>query len=113
MLTFWVPGRPVGKERPRYSRRSRSFYTPHQTHAYERLVAMRYLSARDRGQMHGSPPWIGIIVYHSTDVHADCDNIFKAVADAIASARNESDKKYTGAFVLQPSKQDGVAVTVI
>lgn len=37
-----VPGEPVGKERPRYSSKSGTMYTPSTTLRYEKLVAMIY-----------------------------------------------------------------------
>lgn len=37
-----VPGEPVGKERPRYSAKSGTIYTPSTTLRYEKLVAMIY-----------------------------------------------------------------------
>ena len=38
-LTFFVPGVPKGKGRPRFSRQSGRAYTPAQTAAYESTVA--------------------------------------------------------------------------
>lgn len=40
-ITIVVPGKPVPKGRARYSRKSKSFYTPANTVMYERLVGMK------------------------------------------------------------------------
>jgi Holliday junction resolvase RusA-like endonuclease len=40
MTTFVIPGRPFGKQRPRFSRKSGRAFTPAETVSYERTVAM-------------------------------------------------------------------------
>ena len=46
-IAFTVPGKPVGKQRPRFSRRGTAVrtYTPRQTAEYERLVKESYIAA--------------------------------------------------------------------
>ena len=46
-ITFTVPGKPVGKQRPRFSRQGTAVrtYTPRQTAEYERLVRVSYIAA--------------------------------------------------------------------
>ena len=46
-IAFTVPGKPVGKQRPRFSRRGTAVrtYTPRQTAEYERLVRVSYIAA--------------------------------------------------------------------
>lgn len=46
-IAFTVPGKPVGKQRPRFSRRGTAVrtYTPRQTTEYERLVKESYIAA--------------------------------------------------------------------
>nr|DAE17478.1 MAG TPA: Endodeoxyribonuclease RusA [Siphoviridae sp. ctoRD1] len=39
---FMVPGKPQGKGRPRFSRKSGTAYTPSKTRDYERLIASRF-----------------------------------------------------------------------
>ena len=41
-VTFTVPGKPVGKQRPRFSRRSGRTYTPEKTVNYETLARLSY-----------------------------------------------------------------------
>ena len=41
-VTFTVPGSPVGKQRPRFSRKSGRTYTPEKTVNYETLVRLSY-----------------------------------------------------------------------
>ena len=48
-LTFTIPGKPRGKQRPRFSRRSGATYTPTETTEYEELVGRCYRAAG--GQM--------------------------------------------------------------
>ena len=37
-----IPGEPKGKERPRYSSKSKTVYTPAKTENYEKLIADTY-----------------------------------------------------------------------
>lgn len=48
-VTFTIPGKPRGKQRPRFSRRSGATYTPTETTEYEELVGRCYQAAG--GQM--------------------------------------------------------------
>jgi len=41
-IYFIVPGKPVGKARPRYSRRSKAFYTPPETASFENLIKLSF-----------------------------------------------------------------------
>lgn len=41
-MIFTIPGEPQGKKRPRYSRRSRTMYTPSETVNYEGIVKTMY-----------------------------------------------------------------------
>lgn len=41
-ISFTVPGSPVGKQRPRFSRKSGRTYTPEKTVNYETLVRLSY-----------------------------------------------------------------------
>ena len=112
MMTFWVEGRPVGKERPRMGRGGH-FYTPKRTHDYEALVASCYRKAVAAGLHHASPPWVGLVIYHRTKVHPDGDNVIKSVLDAIAHEREENDRDYEGGWTFEPGDRDGVAITII
>ena len=40
-----IPGEPKGKERPRYSSKSKTVYTPAKTENYEKLIADTYKAA--------------------------------------------------------------------
>nr|DAQ91529.1 MAG TPA: Endodeoxyribonuclease RusA [Caudoviricetes sp.] len=46
-IAFTVPGKPLGKQRPRFSRQGTAVrtYTPRQTAEYERLVKESYIAA--------------------------------------------------------------------
>ncbi len=41
-VTFFVPGKPKGKERPRENKITRQFYTPSKTKGYENLIKAYY-----------------------------------------------------------------------
>ena len=54
-IEFVVYGKPQGKQRPRFSRRSNSVYTPKNTQAYERQIAKAYRAAAN-GLSFGDKP---------------------------------------------------------
>ena len=111
-MTFWVPGRPVGKERPRMTRFGH-VYTPKKTADYEFLIGQLYRVAA-RKLSHGSPPWIGLVIRHRGKVHPDGDNVVKCYLDAIAKERGENDREYTGGWVFQPTTgEPGVVCTIV
>src|SRR5690606_2778268 len=55
-VSFTVPGRPVGKGRPRFNRRTGAAYTPAATASYENWVKVRAVEA-----MHGHAPFAGAV----------------------------------------------------
>nr|DAH41704.1 MAG TPA: Endodeoxyribonuclease RusA [Caudoviricetes sp.] len=46
---FLIPGKPQGKERPRFNADTRTTYTPPRTKEYKRTVKYSYLSAYPAG----------------------------------------------------------------
>lgn len=104
-VSFTVPGPPVGKGRPRFSEQSGRVrtYTPEETARYERAVRAAYRqSCGDAFFARGTPVIAGIIAFfpipkrekkaerermRTSLVYApkkpDCDNIAKAILDAL------------------------------
>ena len=100
---FVVQGEPKGKERPRYSSKSRTMYTPTATKNYEKLIAITYKAKYgSRSFEQGEPLKISIWAFFgipASDSAAkamdkirgkirptkkpDWDNIGKIVADAL------------------------------
>ena len=80
-ISFNVPGRPIGKERPRFNRKTGRAYTPMQTRGYETEVA--YSCLQWQGTFTG-PVRMSLWIY--TKGKADIDNIEKSVLDGIQQA---------------------------
>ena len=98
-----IPGEPRGKERPRYSNKSKTMYTPTETKNYEKLIAITYKAAYGNLRFSkGEPLEICIWAYFSIPASdststrlkklreiirptkkPDWDNIGKIVADAL------------------------------
>lgn len=115
--TFTVPGEPVGKARPRVTRRGIT-YTPSKTRDYERLVELCY-----RSKVHRALPLKGPVALSVEAVFAvprslskaerarresgeeapqkkpDADNILKACSDALNGIAYEDDKQICRAVV--------------
>lgn len=99
---FVIPGEPVGKGRPRFSRNGHA-YTPEATAAYENLVKLEYERQVDcEPYEKGIPLVMTINAMYSIPASAgkkqrqlmlagaifptkkpDCDNIIKIIADAL------------------------------
>ena len=76
--TFFVPGRPVPKGRPRVT--TRGTYTPKRTRAYERDVGLCALAAGVR-PLSGR---VGLkVTFRVRDARADLDNLGKAILDGL------------------------------
>lgn len=94
-LTFTVPGPPVPKARPRVSKRGG--YTPSETCAYERLVGIHALAARQR--LHD--PWprdarayaVTIRIFEPPKARGDLDNYVKSLADGMQSVLYGTDRR--------------------
>lgn len=115
--SFTVPGEPVGKARPRVTKRGIT-YTPRKTAEYERLVRLCYVS-----KGHCALPMKGPIAMSVEAVFSvprsltkaerarrengdalpqkkpDADNILKACADALNGLAYEDDKQICKAVV--------------
>lgn len=85
-----VPGKPVGKERPRFSKSGRAFTAP-KTREFESLVArlgaeVIHIPFRDRGII------VTVECYFSSKVHSDVDNVIKAAMDGLNGVAYTDDR---------------------
>jgi crossover junction endodeoxyribonuclease RusA len=83
-LTFSIPGRPQGKQRPRLGKGGR-VYTPAPTRRYEQSVGAAFLVAakgRNRATYAG-PIELHITCTFSDHRRRDLDNVIKCVADGL------------------------------
>jgi Holliday junction resolvase RusA-like endonuclease len=81
MTTFEIPGAPVAKERPRYSRKTNTWYTPQRTKDYETHVAQCAMVAGlklERGEHYSVE-----IDFHLSTRRFDLDNAVKSILDGL------------------------------
>ena len=97
-ITFIVEGRPVGKQRPRFSRKGR-VYTPAKSKNYEKLVAVRGRAAMQKALRNGgwpAPPFaVEIGIVWQDDRRPDVDNVAKAILDGLNGIAWQDDKQVT------------------
>ena len=112
-----IPGEPKGKERPRYSSKSKTVYTPAKTENYEKLIADTYKAENGNLKfLAGEPLEMRILAYigiPASDTASsrlkklrketrptkkpDWDNIGKIVADALNGVAYHDDAQVVDA----------------
>lgn len=107
-IEFVVYGNPQGKQRPRFSKRSSSIYTPAKTRSYERQIAKAYTTAAN-GYSFGDKPveiWITAVMPKAKTsrkkyptIKPDIDNIQKAVFDGLNGIAYNDDKQILAAVI--------------
>lgn len=128
MVTFFVPGKPQGKGRPRFGKYA--VYTPKATTDYEKLVATCY-----RGDMLSGPLTCEITAVfeipksytkaQKKDIESgvlqptkkpDADNIAKIVMDALNGVAYEDDKQVVSLEIYKvyagPEEQQGMWIKI-
>lgn len=123
--SFTVPGEPVGKARPRVTKRGVA-YTPRKTKDYERLVRLCYVSKVHRALPLKGPVSLSVEAVfgvprsiskaeqklrHNGEIapekKPDADNILKACADALNGLAYEDDKQICMAAVTKRYCREG------
>ncbi len=132
-ITFFVPGEPRGKGRPRFSKATGAAYTDSETRAYERKIATYYRNAI-QGFRFPDTAFLNVSIYayfpipksaSKADKAAieagaippsrkpDIDNIIKAVLDGLNGVAYKDDARVayiTGAKLY--SSEPGVSVSI-
>lgn len=129
---FYVCGKPQGKARPRFSRKSGTVYTPTQTKKYEEFIAMKYRLAH--GEKRKSFVFVDIMAIFPIPKSwskrdrkeaargaifpgkPDVDNIIKVVLDALNGVAYDDDKQVIAVACQKGYQKDdekpGLYVTV-
>lgn len=111
-MDFIVDGKPQGKQRPRFSRLSRTVYTPAKTAKYEKQIAKAYTDSGGRCIPADCYVSVNVSAFfpvpksYSKKKREDClerrlrpdkkpdmDNILKVVLDGLNRAAYEDDKQ--------------------
>lgn len=115
---FLIPGKPKGKDRPRFNTTTKAVHTTSATRAYEQTVRWSYISATSaENRMHTGQCRVEIEAVFSiptswkvaqkqqarngeiTPGKPDCDNIAKAVLDALNGIAYKDDAQVTELIV--------------
>lgn len=111
-MDFLVYGKPIGKQRPRFSRSSHSVYTPDKTVQYERKIGEAYTAAGGKCIPADCYVCVSVSVFFPIpksyskgkrkacidgdirpDKKPDIDNVLKVVLDALNSLAYDDDKQ--------------------
>ena len=116
-MDFIFYGKPQGKQRPRFSRKSRTVYTPKKTEAYEKGIAKAFTDAG--GECFPNGCYVSVTVHAFFDIpksyakgkrlackhnvnrpdkKPDVDNILKSVLDALNGVAYVDDKQVVEAI---------------
>lgn len=110
---FEIHEKAVGKERPRYSAKTHRMYTPTRTSTFEEKVKVAFLSKYNIQTELSEKPFRAVInvcykpskslskkkqqdlLYRECTKRPDCDNIAKAILDALNGLAYKDDKQIT------------------
>lgn len=116
MISFFVPGKPVGKQRPRFG--NGKIYTPKQTKDYETLIGNLALQARLKAGKY-SPSlkkmYLHIKIHMQKETRCDLDNVLKSIQDGMNKIIYQDDKQIRqGSFCeeINIDNDEGVVVLV-
>ena len=119
VTAFMIPGNPKGKARPRVNTNTHRAYTPESTKQYEQAVRYSYIGATPAGKRYHSGPiqveitacfpvpysWskkkqeMALAGLLEPETKPDCDNIAKAVLDALNGLAYKDDSQVTSLSV--------------
>lgn len=116
-MQFTVYGNPKGKQRPRFSRKSRKIYTPSETTSYEQEIRKAYISAG--GTMLSETAAISILISAEyakartskkvfPTLKPDWDNIGKIVSDALNGIAYKDDAQIVTAVIHKAWASDNI-----
>jgi crossover junction endodeoxyribonuclease RusA len=109
IYSFFVPGKPQPKQRPRKGRYG-NFYTPPETKQYERYVRNVFWRLYPGTQVDAGHCWQMHITICGK-CRADGDNILKVALDALQGLVYKNDRHVSGSFTFKPdAEQQGVYV---
>lgn len=136
MISLVIPGRPVGKQRPRFNRQTGRTYTPTKTVAYEQRIHTVW-EAQGRPRLDDGPLHARITAcYERPPAHlrvkggltaagqrqpypmpqVDLDNLIKACLDALNGLAYRDDRQVVHVEALrrwcQPDEHEHVRITV-
>lgn len=116
-MDFIVDGKPQGKQRPRFSRISKTVYTPTKTAKYEKQIALAFKAGGGRCIPEGQCVSVSVTAFFPVpksyskgkrkacidgdirpDKKPDIDNIIKAVLDGLNGVAYEDDKQVVEAI---------------
>lgn len=128
-MTIYIPGDPVGKERPRHTKSGHT-YTPEKTKAYEAKVAACFRKAH--GKRLDGPVFLAITAYMPIPKRAtkadraameagarlpmkrpDADNIAKVCMDALNGLAYHDDAQVIGLSVLKRYGEPHVEINIM
>lgn len=128
-MTIYIPGDPVGKERPRHTKNGHT-YTPEKTKAYEAKVAAAFYKAH--GKRLDGPVFLAITAYMPIPKRAtkadraameagtrlpmkrpDADNIAKVCMDALNGLAYHDDAQVIGLSVLKRYGEPHVEINIM
>ena len=113
-IQFNVSGKPVGKERPRYSQKTGGFYTPAKTKIFERHVALcaRQCMMENAKKITSGAVAVNVVIFHKVPASynkqeradalanlsrpiktPDVDNVLKCVMDGMQNVVYENDSQ--------------------
>lgn len=127
VTAFMIPGNPKGKERPRVNTSTHRAYTPESTKHYEQVVRYNYIGATPPGnRYHNGPCEVEVTACFQVpsswskkkqdmamagllepEIKPDCDNIAKAILDALNGLAYKDDSQVTKLTVRKCYEKQG------
>ena len=116
MLTFLVPGEPVGKQRARKGKGGR-WYTPKKTADYEAAVRLASAAAASKDRLPVPPDpkerwYVEIGISTKKKRGPDVDNVAKSVLDGMGGVVYADDSQVDSLYVHRDRGPPGVIVSV-